>query len=108
MAFLASASQKTVLKLQHNFLQFRALQMTNQIRIIKNEMDMYQQANAGSGEDYTSDPQYLYYEQMDEYYSTLKDSIDQEAQLVQQEITALENTVKQGIQQSCKLNLAGG
>ncbi len=106
MSFLASASQKTLLKLQHNFLQLRALQMTNQIRMVKNQMDAYQLANPDS--DCTSDANYLYFEQMDEYYESLKESIDTEAQLVQQEITALENTVKQGIQQSCQMKLAGG
>lgn len=107
MAFLASASQRTLLKLQFNFLEFRALQMTNQIRINSNMMHAYETAQQGR-DDYTEDAQYLYYEQMDEYYQNLKSSIEDEKSLVDAEIKALENTVKQGITQSCSLKLAGG
>ena len=100
MAFLALASQKSLLNLQKNFLQFQAAE--SQMAAIK------KQNKDVENYDEEDDPTYLYYEQLDEQLSSEKDSIDTQMTAIENQISSLKTLVNNNVKSSCTLNLATG
>lgn len=106
MAFLALASQKSLLTLQKNFLQFQYTSIQNQIQYATSQMSAIQSKyNSESGSDYTEDADYIYYEQLDEQLETEKDSLDSQLTAIENEISSLKTLVNNNIKTSCTLNL---
>lgn len=105
MSFLAAASQKALLNMQKSFLQFSGIALTNQINVNKQLMSNIEQVDP---ENYSDDPYYMLYSQLDEEYTEQKDSLEEEVNLITQQITALSTQIKTEMQNSCKLNYAGG
>lgn len=109
MAFLALASQKSLLTLQKNFLQFQQIGIQNQLQLASSQMAAIQKSyGTGSGNDYSEDPDYIYYEQLDEQLSSEKDSLDTQITEIESQISSLKTLVNNNIKSSCTLNLSGG
>ena len=109
MAFLALASQKSLLTLQKNFLQFQYVHIQNEISYAEARMAAVQSNyDSSSGGDATQDPDYIYYEQLDEKLGTEKDSLDTQLTAIENEISSLKTLVNNNIKTSCTLNLASG
>ena len=106
MAFLALASQKSLLTLQKNFLQFQYTSIQNQIQYAEAQMSEVQRKYSGdTGSDYTEDADYIYYSQLDEQLGTEKDSLDSQLTAIENEISSLKTLVNNNIKSSCTLNL---
>ena len=113
MSFLALASQKSLLTMQKSFLQLQYTHIQNEITYAEAEMAAIQkrinEENGDSGgADYTENPDYVYYEQMDERLSTEKDLLDSQLTAIDSEISSLKTMVNNNIKSSCTLNLASG
>lgn len=108
MAFLALASQKSVLTLQKNFLQFQMISLQNQIQYASAMMNEVRKACEDQEDvDYTENADYIYYEQLDEQLSAEKDSIETQMTAIENEISSLKTLVNNNIKTSCTLNLVG-
>jgi len=110
MAFLALASQKSLLTLQKNFLQLQYTSIQNQVQYATSQMTAIQREYSGqdSDADYTEDADYLYFEQLDEQLETEKDSLDSQLTAIENEISSLKTLVNNNIKSSCTLNLLNG
>jgi len=109
MAFLALASQKSLLTLQKNFLQLQYLQISNQNQNALAQMTAIERSYAGdSTADYTNDRDYIYYEDLSDQLETEKDSLDSQLTAIDAEISSLKTMVQNSIKSSCTLNLASG
>ncbi len=106
MAFLALASQKTLLTLQLNFLQFRQISISNQRQVCADQMGAAQQTSAL--DDATQDPEYIKWQQMDNMLDTEQASIESQMTALQNEISSLKTLVNNNIKTTCTLNLASG
>jgi hypothetical protein len=106
MAFLALASQKSLLTLQKNFLQLQYTSIMNQISNAQAGMTAVERDYAGQeNADYTEDATYIYYEDLDNQLETEKDSIDSQLTAIENEISGLKTLVNNNIKSSCTLNL---
>lgn len=106
MAFLALASQKSLLTLQKNFLQFQYVSIQNQIQYATSQMTAIERDYAGrDGEDYTENADYIYYQDLDDQLNTEKDSLDSQLTAIENEISSLKTMVNNNIKTSCTLNL---
>ena len=106
MAFLALASQKSLLTLQKNFLQFQYVSIQNQIQYATSQMTAIEREYAGQdGSDYTEDAVYIYYQDLDDQLNTEKDSLDSQLTAIENEISSLKTMVNNNIKTSCTLNL---
>ena len=105
MSFIASASQKALLNMQKSFIEMSQISLLNQININKQLM---QNIENQCGDDYDQDPYYRYYALLDEQYGEQKDSLESERTLIQEQINQLNTLVKTEMQNSTKLNYAGG
>lgn len=106
MAFLALASQKSLLTLQKNFLQFQYTSIQNQIQYATSQMTAIEREYAGdSSADYTEDADYIYYQDLDDQLETEKDSLDSQLTAIENEISSLKTMVNNNIKTSCTLNL---
>ena len=104
MSFLALDAQKSLLTLQRNQLQLQLMQNMSAANMISREMNTIMKANPDT---YDTDSTYLYYEQMDEMYSTEKDSIESQITAIDNEISSLKTMVTNNIKNTCSLNLIG-
>ena len=107
MAFLALASQKSLLTLQKNFLQFQYVSIQNQIQYATSKMTEVERMYSGSDDDYTEDADYIYYEDLSDQLETEKDSLDSQLTAIENEISGLKTLVNNNIKSSCTLNLLG-
>lgn len=106
MAFLALASQKSLLTLQKNFLQFQYVSIQNQIQYATSQMTAIEREYSGDdGADYTEDADYIYYQDLDDQLETEKDSLDSQLTAIENEISSLKTMVNNNIKSSCTLNL---
>lgn len=106
MAFLALASQKSLLTLQKNFLQFQYTSIQNQIQYATSKMTEVEKNYSGDTDsDYTEDADYIYYQQLDDSLETEKDSLDSQLTAIENEISSLKTLVNNNIKTSCTLNL---
>lgn len=106
MAFLALASQKSLLTLQKNFLQFQYLSIQNQVQYATSQMTAIEREYSSDEEaDYTEDADYIYYEDLSDQLETEKDSIDSQLTAIENEISGLKTLVNNNIKSSCTLNL---
>jgi hypothetical protein len=106
MAFLALASQKSLLTLQKNFLQLEYVSIENQIQSATSQMTAIERAYSGDDDaDYTEDADYIYYEDLDEQLESEKDSLDSQLTAIENEISGLKTLVNNNIKSSCTLNL---
>jgi hypothetical protein len=106
MAFLALASQKSLLTLQKNFLQLQYTSIMNQISNAQAGMTAVERSYSDDDDsDYTEDATYIYYEELDEQLETEKDSIDSQLTAIENEISSLKTLVNNNIKSSCTLNL---
>lgn len=105
MAFLALASQKSLLTLQKNFLQFQYLSIQNQIQYATSQMTAVEREYASTDGDCTTDATYIYYEDLSDQLETEKDSIDSQLTAIENEISGLKTLVNNNIKSSCTLNL---
>lgn len=109
MAFLALASQKSVLTLQKNFLQFQLITLENQIHyasaMIGKVQKDYEAQNPGG--DYTESADFIYYEQLENQLESQKDSIESQLTVIENEVSSLKTLVNNNIKASCTLNLIG-
>lgn len=109
MAFLALASQKSLLNLQKNFLQLQYTSIMNQTQAAEAQMAAIKKSHNGDPDyDESEDATYLYYEQLDEQLSSEKDSIDTQMTAIENEISSLKTLVNNNVKSSCTLNLASG
>lgn len=107
MAFLALASQKSLLTLQKNFYQLQLVSLQNQASYCAAQMETVRQnCDSNAGEDYTENADYIYYEQLDEELETEKDTVDSQITLIDNEISSLKTLVNNNIKTSCTLNLS--
>ena len=107
MAFLALASQKSLLTLQKNFLQYQYVSIQNQIQYATARMTEVERRHADSEGDYTEDADYIYYEDLSDQLETEKDSLDSQLTAIENEISGLKTLVNNNIKSSCTLNLIG-
>ena len=109
MAFLALASQKSLLTLQKNFLQFQLVSIQNQISNAQNMMTAREREFAGrENADCTQDADYIFYKDLDDQLQTEKDSVESQITAIENEISGLKTLVNNNIKSSCTLNLASG
>ena len=109
MAFLALASQKSLLTLQKNFLQLQYTRIMNQENAAAATMAAIEKKHRGEeGWSSDTDAEYVHYEQLDEQLSTEKDSIDTQLTAIENEISSLKTLVNNNVKSSCTLNLATG
>ena len=106
MAFLALASQKSLLTLQKNFLQFQQVGIQNQIQLAESQMSAIQKSYGNN--DYQDDADYIYYEQLDEQLGSEKDLLDSQITEIDSQISSMKTLVQNNIKSSCTLNLSGG
>ena len=108
MAFLALASQKSLLTLQKNFLQFQLLSIMNQTNYAASQMTAIERQYAGlEDSDCSMDPNFIYYEDLSNQLETEKDSIESQITALENEISGLKTMVNNNIKSSCTLNLLG-
>ena len=107
MAFLALASQKSLLTLQKSFLQFQHISIQNQINYATSQMTAIEREYAATDEDCTEDASFIYYEDLSEQLETEKDSLDTQITAIENEISGLKTMVNNNIKSSCTLNLLG-
>lgn len=105
MAFLALASQKSLLTLQKNFLQFQYLSIQNQVQQATAQMTAIEREYSASKQDCTEDADYIYYQDLSDQLETEKDSIDSQLTAIENEISGLKTLVNNNIKSSCTLNL---
>jgi hypothetical protein len=110
MAFLALASQKSLLTLQKNFLQLQYVSIQNQIQCATANMTAIEREYAAMDDssganDHTQDASYIYYEDLDDQLETEKDSLDSQLTAIENEISGLKTLVNNNIKSSCTLNL---
>lgn len=111
MSFLALASQKSLLTLQKNFLQFQLLSIQNQTNYATSQMTAIEREYAGMDDDeadYTEDASFIYYEDLSDQLETEKDSIESQITAMENEISGLKTMVNNNIKSSCTLNLLNG
>ena len=108
MAFLALASQKSLLTLQQNFLQLQMIRIQNEMQFYAAEMGSIKKHYNGTDGNYEDDTMYITYEQLDEQASSEKDSLESQITAIQNEISSLKTLVNNNIKTSCTLNLATG
>lgn len=108
MAFLALASQKSLLTLQKNFLQFQQISIMNQTHYWATMANNIQRELSAEEKDYTNDPSFIYYSEMEQQLETEKDSIETQITAIENEISGLKTLVNNNIKSSCTLNLASG
>ena len=112
MAFLALAGQKSLLSLQRNFLQFQILSIQNQMNYAAAQMTAIQREYSSDDSedkaDYTEDADYVYYENLDEQLGTEKDLLESQLTAIENEVNGLKTLVNNNIISSCTLNLASG
>ena len=109
MAFLALASQKSLLTLQQNFLQLQLIRIQNDSAYYSAQMSARKkEIGTGGDQSYEDDATYIYYEQLDEQASSEKDAIESQITAIQNEISSLKTLVNSNIKTSCTLNLASG
>ena len=108
MAFLALASQKSLLTLQKNFLQFQLLSIMNQTNYATSQMTAIERQYANyEDSDCSTDPNFIYYEDLSNQLETEKDSIESQITALENEISGLKTMVNNNIKSSCTLNLLG-
>lgn len=108
MAFLALASQKSLLTLQKNFLQFQLLSIMNQTNYAASQMTAIERQYANlEDSDCSMDPNFIYYEDLSNQLETEKDSIESQITALENEISGLKTMVNNNIKSSCTLNLLG-
>lgn len=108
MAFLALASQKSLLTLQKNFLQLQYVSIQNQIQYATSQMTAIEREYSSMDDnsaDYTEDADYIYFEDLDNQLETEKDSLDSQLTAIENEISGLKTLVNNNIKSSCTLNL---
>lgn len=110
MAFIALASQKSLLTLQKNFLQFQLISIENKVHYYTTQMTAIQRKYAGtdSEQSYDEDQMYIHYQDLDDQLETEKDSIESQITVIDNEISGLKTLVNNSIKSSCTLNLASG
>lgn len=111
MAFLALASQKSLLMLQKNFLLLQYTSISNQNQQALAKMSAIERNYAAMGDDapdYTEDPDFIYFEELSNQLETEKDSIDSQMTAIEAEISGLKTLVNNNIKSSCTLNITGG
>lgn len=108
MAFLALASQKSLLTLQKNFLQFQMIHIMNEYQYAESQMTAIEREYAATDGDCTTDADYIYYKDLDDQLQTEKDSIESQLTAIENEISGLKTLVNNSIKSSCTLNLAAG
>lgn len=106
MAFLALASQKSLMMLQKNFLQFQYTSIMNQTQAAAAQMTAIERQYANSDDDYTEDAAYIYYQDLSDQLETEKDSLDTQLTAIENEISGLKTLVQNNIKSSCTLNLS--
>ena len=107
MTFMAMAAQKSALTLQKSFVELQMISAENQINIASAGMSEIQ-GNSESNSNYSNDPTYLYYEQMEEEYEGLKDMLENQRDMLNEQINSLKSAITNSIKESCKLNLSSG
>ena len=108
MAFLALASQKSLLTLQKNVLQFPHISIQNQINYATSQMTAIEREYAGMDDaDCTEDASFIYYQDLSDQLETEKDSLDSQITAIENEISGLKTMVNNNIKSSCTLNLLG-
>lgn len=108
MAFLALASQKSLLTLQKNFLQFQHLSIQNQINYATSQMTAIEREYATMDDeqaDCTEDADFIYYQDLGNQLETEKDSLDSQITALDNEISGMKTLVNNNIKSSCTLNL---
>ena len=103
MAFLALASQKSL-------LQFKHISLQNQVNYAASQMAAIEREYAAMGDDApdcTEDASFIYYEDLSEQLETEKDSLDTQITAIENEISGLKTMVNNNIKSSCTLNLLG-
>ncbi|MCM1339580.1 MAG: hypothetical protein NC191_07920 [Muribaculaceae bacterium] len=114
MAFLALASQKSMLGLQKNFLVFQQTSISNQVQAATAQMATiqreYSQMKDADGQtpDYTEDADYIYFDELNNQLQTEKESIESQITAIDSELGSLKTLVNSSIKSSCTLNLASG
>ena len=107
MAFLALASQKSLLTLQKNFLQFQLLSIMNQTNYATSQMAAIEREYAASDQDCTQNADFIYYEDLSDQLETEKDSIESQITALENEISGLKTMVNNNIKSSCTSHLLG-
>lgn len=110
MAFLALASQKSLLTLQKNFLQFQLLSIQNQTNYATSQMTAIEREYAAMDDDEadcTEDASFIYYGDLSQQLESEKDSIESQITALENEISGLKTMVNNNIKSSCTLNLLG-
>lgn len=105
MAFLALASQKSLLTLQKNFYQFQYISIQNQIQAATAQMTAIEREYSANDGDCTEDADYIYYSDLSDSLETEKDTIDSQLTAIENEISGLKTLVNNNIKSSCTLNL---
>ncbi|MDR1168540.1 MAG: hypothetical protein LBK53_06615 [Heliobacteriaceae bacterium] len=109
MSFLASDSQKVFFAMQRSQLKFEQGLVMNRAQMLTKQMDSYSASKSNDDNwDAEKDSYFLGLQQQEEFLETRSDNLDSQVALLDQAIDSLKNLVKNGIKDSCALNLMGG
>ena len=79
----------------------------NQTNYAASQMTAIDRQYAGTDSDASTDPNYIYYEDLSNQLETEKDSIESQITALENEISGLKTMVNNNIKSSCTLNLLG-
>lgn len=114
MAFLMLSSQKSLLAMKKNDLEFEYSKLLNKVQNLKRDEADHakaQQAIADAGGadwDMDNDPVYTALVKEEENLTVEADSFQSQIQIVDQEIAALKQLVQTDVKQATQLSLLGG
>ena len=114
MAFLMMSSQKSLLTIKKNSLQFEYSCRVNDVQNLKKrEADYAKEKNSNTqGTDYEwdmeNDPEYVKMTKEEESLTVDVDNLNSQIQIVDAEIAAMKTMVQNDVKQATTLNLLGG
>lgn len=114
MAFLMLSSQKSLLTMKKNELEYNYSCLVNQIQGLKKEEADHAKVRGQIADDtdtswdMDSDPVYQALVKQEELITTEADSYQSQIQIVDQEIAALKQLVQTDVKQATQLGLLGG
>ena len=101
MAFLALASQKSLLQLERNFLGLQQVYLNNELQEATATMRNFEQAY----DEYEDNPQYQYWSAIETKLEAEQNSLETQITAIDNELNSLKNLLGNSIKSSCTLNI---
>ena len=106
MTFLALASQKAALTLQKSFFDLQMISLQNRILAAQGQIAIVERQCDVNETDPNDDAMYQYWSNQETLLSTEKESIENNKQVIESEISSLTNQINTAIKSSTTLSLS--